>query len=127
MAVEARLADQDLGTPAEQLLQARDLPAQLVEVPVGGRGGRLADAGRRAVAAEDLAEGSRPLSRGGAGASSGDRRDHQVLLAVLAARRRGERRQRRVHLVLVARGAPAAQRLNLLGFAGGVDDQDAAL
>ncbi len=103
VAVEAGLADEDLRPPAELLLQARHLAAQLAELPVGGSRGRgLADAGGRAVAAEHLAQGARPLAGRGARAGGGDRRDHQVLGAVLLAGDLGQRGQRGVDRRLVA-------------------------
>ena len=108
--VEARLADEDLRPAPELLLQARRPPraARRGRASARRRGG-LADAGRRAVAAEHLAQRARPLAGRRARARGGDRRDHQVLLGVLRrARPRASSAERRVDGCLVALGAPAA-------------------
>ena len=90
----------------------------------GGRGGRLADAGRGAVLAEDRAHRGAPLAGGDAGLGGGDRGRHDVLARPAAASQRGEGRLDRGG---VAAGAPGRQAGDLLGLDRGVDDHDAAV
>ena len=124
VAVEAGLADEDLRRAADRLADAGDLVAQLGDLLGRGGRGRLADAGRRAVGAERVAQRLRPLAGGGARAGGGDRRLHHVLVG------RGDARellQRGGHGGLVALRAPLAERVERLLLDGGVDDQDPAL
>ena len=92
---------------------------------VGRRGRRgLADAGRRAVGAEGVAQGLRPFAGGHAGAGGLDGRLHHVLVG------RGggaELVERGVDPGLVALGAPLVQRGLLLLLRGRVDGHDPAL
>src|SRR4029077_5789247 len=116
--VQAGLADQDLERAPERLGHALDLVAQRVDLHAAGRGRRLADARRRAVGAEHVAQRLRPLAGRDAGAGGLDRRGHDVLALFSAdARQLG---QRRVDRRLVAVRAPALQRLLLLGLDAGV-------
>ena len=89
-------------------------------------GARLADAGRRAVVAEDVAQRLRPLAGRHAGAGGGDRRGHDVLV-VVAAPRAAARRARASTARRVALRAPLAQRRDLLGLDAGVDGEDPAV
>ncbi len=117
--VEPGLADQDLQRAPERLADARDLVAQLL---VGGGGGGVADAGRRAVGAEDVAQRARPLAGRHAGAGGGQRRLHDVLVA------RGDPPQlveRRAHVA--ACGAPRREPGTRLGLDARVDDHDPAV
>src|SRR6266576_2764481 len=102
MAVETWLADEDLRPSTELLLKARDLLAQLIDLLGPAERRRLAHTGRRAVAAEDLAQRARPLAGGGACASRGDRRDHQVLAGALITRDGGQLAERRIDRLLIA-------------------------
>ena len=97
----------------ERLADALDLVAQLVERVVrAADGGGLADAGRRAVLAERVAQRLRPLAGRHARAGGRDRRGHDVLVRLRRdARELGERG---VDGGLVALGAPALERLALL-------------
>ena len=75
VAVEAGLADEDLQPAPERLADALDLLAQLGSSSVvAGAGGGLADAGRRAVLAEGVAQRRRPLAGRHARAGGRDRR-----------------------------------------------------
>ncbi len=117
--VEPGLADQDLQRAPERLADARDLVAQLL---VGGGGGGVAHAGRRAVGAEDVAQRTGPLAGRHAGAGGGERRLHDVLLA------RGDPSQLvelRAHVP--ARGAPLRETRTRLRLDARVDDHDPAV
>ena len=77
MAVEAGLADQERHAPAELARDAIDLGADVVEAAdVVAHG--VADAGRRAVFAERLAQRPAPFAGGDAGFGAGDRGRHDV-------------------------------------------------
>ena len=91
---------------------------------VGARRGGLADAGRRAVGAERVAQRLRPLAGRRARAGGGDRRLHHVLARGGHA---GELPERGGHGGLVAAGAPLAERVERLLLDLGVDDEDPAL
>ena len=71
VAVETGLADEELQPPAERLADPLDLVAQLGDLLARDRRG-LADAGRRPVLAEHVAQRLRPLA--GRGARRGRRR-----------------------------------------------------
>ena len=92
-----------------------------LELVVRRRGGGLADARRAVVAAEHLAQRPRPLPGRRARPCGRDRRVHQVRLRASVVARRHGRAPPALHLDrrLVALGAPAANRLDLLGFERG--------
>ncbi len=122
--VEPGLADQDLEPAAQRLADPRHLLAQLGHRGAGRRRGGLADAGRRPVGAERVAQRLRPLAGRHAGARRGDRRRHDVLVRC---GHPGQVRERRLHGGVVAPLAPGHERLALLGLDGGVDHEDAAV
>src|SRR3954447_14250147 len=80
VAVEARLAAEDLHPPPERVADPLDLLAQRLEVLGGDAGRRLADPGRSAKLAERVAQRGGPLAGGRAGAGGRERRLHDVLL-----------------------------------------------
>ena len=87
-----------------------------------GRRGGLADAGRRAVGAERLAQRARPLAGRHARAGGGDRGRHDVLVA---RRHAAQLLQRGRHVA--ARGAPALELVARLLLDRRVDHQDPAV
>ena len=104
MAVEAGLADQERQPPAELARHAVDIGANVVEaVDVVAHG--AADAGRRAVFAERLAQRPAPFAGGDAGFGAGDRGRHDVGAAGGGAL---EVRQRRLRPALSSRCARQA-------------------
>ena len=78
VAVEARLADQELEAPAELGGQLVDRGAHAVERRAVAGDGRLRDAGRCAVFAEHPAQRRAPFAGRHAGAGGLDRRLHDV-------------------------------------------------
>ena len=111
----------------ERLGDALDLLAQRRRgrrppAPAGG----LADAGRRAVRAEDVAQRLRPLAGRHARAGGGDRRGHDVLVVVGGDARAARRAPRRPRPGRAAR-ATRSTRLALLGLDARVDGEDAAV
>ena len=112
MAVEAGLADQEFQPPAELARHAVDVGAQVVEAH-GLVARRAADAGRRAILAEAFTQREAPFAGGDAGFGAGDRGRHDV--AVLL-RGRAQLLQRRRDRLLIARGAPGLEPLDLLGL-----------
>src|SRR6185295_1581228 len=112
VAVEPRLADQKGQAPPELARDAVDLGADGVEAgDVVTR--RIADAGRRAVFAERLAQRPAPFAGGDAGLGAFDRGRHDVLIAGGGAL---EVLQRGGHGTLVARGAPGLEPLDLVAL-----------
>src|SRR5690348_814041 len=98
VAVEAGLADEESHAPAEFLRDAVDIGADVVQTgDVVAHG--AADAGRRAVFAEGLAQGPAPFAGRDAGLRAGDRGRHDVAAAL---RRALERRERRLDRARVA-------------------------
>jgi hypothetical protein len=118
VAVEAGLADQDLGRAPERLGELAHRAAHRLEALVRDRGGGDGDPGRRAVLAEDRRARLRPLAGGDAGVGRADRRRHDVLPV---RRRVAQAGERRLHLGLVAPVAEGAQALDLLALGGLVE------
>src|SRR5262249_54085522 len=112
VAVEPGLADQEFHAAAELLRHAVDLGAQVVE---SGRvvAHAAADAGRRAILAEAVAQYRAPFAGGDAGLRAGDRGRHDV---VARARGAGGLGARRLHRLVVARRAPGLEPCDLLGL-----------
>src|SRR5215207_6016016 len=125
VAVEPRLADQDLDPVTDLLGHLVYARAGLVEQLAVAVGCRAADPGRPAIGTEDLAQRLRPLPGGGAGAGGGDRRRHDVPLL-----RGGDLRQLLeggLHGRLVAVGAPGFERLDPFALDLRVYGHDAAV
>src|SRR6476661_2928097 len=78
MAVEARLADEELDAASDLCRRRLDLLAHALEPGTASAHGRLRDSGRGAVLAEHLAQRAAPLARGDAYLGAGDRRLHYV-------------------------------------------------
>src|SRR5436305_943771 len=83
VAVQPRLADEDLQRPAEALGHARDLLAQRGEVLVVAARDGVAHSGGGAVGAEHVAQRLGPLAGRGARAGRRDRGGPDVLVLVL--------------------------------------------
>ena len=126
VAVEARLADQQLDPPAEPGRDLLDPGPDGLELGGRERGARpgLADPGRGAVVAEGVAQGLGPLPGGDPGAGRVDRGDHDVLIP---GRRPAERVERRGHGRRIALRAPELERRDLLGLEPGGHHEDPAL
>ena len=77
MAIEAGLADQEFQPAAEFGRERINTLAHGGQI-AGIVAGRLANAGGRAVFAEDVAQGPAPLAGGHAGLGGGNRRFHDV-------------------------------------------------
>ena len=109
MAVEPGLADQERQTTTELARNAVDVGANIVE-PADVVAHGAADAGRRAVFAERLAQRPAPFAGGDAGFGAGDGGRHDV-----AAARGGalERVERGLDRGIVALRAPGFQLLDL--------------
>ena len=107
--------------PAEPLRRGLDALAHGGEL--GGRRGRdRADAGRRPVLAEDLAERAGPFADRAAGLRQLDRGRHEVLVGGGGGPQ--ARRAPRVDRAGVARGSPLLEALHLLRLGRGVDHED---
>ena len=89
-----------------------------------GRGAGTGDAGGRAVLAEHLAQGLRPLAGGDAGMGAGDRGRHDVAAFLGGGLELG---QGAGDGLGVAGGAVRLQALDLLGLGARVDGQEAAI
>ena len=124
MAVEPRLADQNLEAPAQPRRQGVDAVAHGGQLIAGCHADLPADAGRRAVFAEDAAQNLAPFARGHTGMSRGDRGFHDV-----AAFPGGgfQVRQRRLGLGVVAPVAPRGQPGDLFGLGRRVDGEEPAV
>ena len=109
MAVEAGLADEELDAPAELARHALDVGADLVEACRPSVRAARADAGRRAILAEHLAQRRAPFAGGDAGLGAGDRGRHDV--ARLPCRGLRRSLERGATGLGVARRAPGLQPL----------------
>src|SRR4051794_27140159 len=110
MPVEPRLADQDLHAPPKRLGHALDLVAQLVQRVIAHGGGRIGNTRRRAVLTKRIPKRLSPLTSRHAGASSLDRRRHDVDRLVPSSV--GEGSEGTVHRLLVALFTPRANSVD---------------
>ena len=125
MAVQARLANQDLHPAPEALGHPLDAVAERGQRIVGRRGHRVADPGRRAVLAEHRSQGRGPLARGGPGGGGRERRGHQIGFGIDG--RLAELLERLVHRFRVASRAPGGQRVDARALHCRIDAQDPAV